>query len=97
MPFSKLLPILPYCWSGVPDSSTPHPVSLEELIHENERGEVTRLLILFRKACCKLDERGIRKGLGVNFILINQSNGSYVHDAKIDNIKFYSAQLNCQF
>ena len=40
---------------------------------------------------------GIRKGLDVNFILIKQSSGSYLHYSKIDYIKFYSAQLNSQF
>ena len=43
---------------------------------------------------CKLGEHGIRKGLDVKFILINQSNGSYLHYSKIDYIKFYSALLN---
>ena len=47
--------------------------------------------------CCRLGEHGIRKGLDVNFMLINQSNGSYLHYSKIDYIKFYSGQLNSQF
>ena len=47
--------------------------------------------------CYTLGEHWIRKGLNVNFILINESSGSYLHDSKIDYIKFYSAQLNFQF
>ena len=47
--------------------------------------------------CCKLGEHGIRKGLDVNFIPINQSNGSNLHYSKINYIKFYSAQFNSQF
>ena len=43
------------------------------------------------RECCKLGEHEIRKGLDVNFILINESNGSYLHYSKIDYIKFYSA------
>ena len=53
--------------------------------------------IRFLDKCCKLGEHGIGKGLDVNFILINQSNGSYLYYSKIDYIKFYSAQLISQF
>ena len=47
--------------------------------------------------CCELGEHGIRKGLDVNVILINQSNGSNLHYSKIDYTKFYFALLNSQF
>ena len=67
-------------------------------------GKITCLFINFHfdqnsivDGCCKLGEHGIRKGLDVNFFLINQSNGSYLYYSKIDYIKFYSAQLNSQF
>ena len=54
-------------------------------------------ILLGGGACCNLGEHEIRKGLDVNFIVINQSNGSYLHYSKIDYIKLYSAQLNSQF
>ena len=67
-------------------------------MNTRERGSSKNVLTLkYFLNCCKLGENGIRKGLDMNFILINQSNGSYLHYPKIDYIKFYSAQLNSQF